>query len=197
MSPTALALQEETFQLALAEHGVDAYGLNVIASRAALEEDPGLIDGLTAAVVEGYRTACADPRAAARVFLELFPDRDARYVDASLAQVCALVGGDVGLQTVDGWRNTIDLYAAAGLLDGPVAPGRRVASLEVAASLRGDRGPGRTCESWVSRGRSARRWHPLESGATVTRSQRGMPLVHEERVVRRSAWYSVAGFSRG
>ena len=123
MSPTALALQEETFQLALAEHGVDAYGLNVIASRAALEEDPGLIDGLTAAVVEGYRTACADPRAAARVFLELFPDRDARYVDASLAQVCALVGGDVGLQTVDGWRNTIDLYAAAGLLDGPVAPG--------------------------------------------------------------------------
>ena len=123
MSPTELALQEETFQLALAEHGVDAYGLNVIAARAAFEEDPGRIEGLTAAVVEGYRTACADPRAAARVFLGLFPDRDARYVDASLAQVCALVGDDVGLQTADGWRTTIDLYAAAGLLDGPVAPG--------------------------------------------------------------------------
>ena len=35
MSPTRLALQEETFQLALAEHGVGGYGLNVIASRAA------------------------------------------------------------------------------------------------------------------------------------------------------------------
>ena len=40
MSPTELALQEETFQLPLADHGVDAYGLNVIASRAAYREDP-------------------------------------------------------------------------------------------------------------------------------------------------------------
>lgn len=123
MSPTELALREDTFQLALAEHGVDAYGLNVIASRAAREEDPGLIEGLTAAVVEGYRNACADRPAAARTFLDLFPDRDARYVDASLAEVCALVGDDVGVQTEDGWRTTIEVYAAAGLLETPVAPG--------------------------------------------------------------------------
>ena len=123
MSPTELALREETFQLALAEHGVDAYGLNVIASRAAYEEDPGLIEGLTAAVVEGYRSACADLPAAARTFLNLFPGRDARYVDASLAEVCALVGDDVGVQTESGWRTTIDVYAAAGLLDEAVAPG--------------------------------------------------------------------------
>lgn len=123
MSPTELALQEETFQLALAEHGVDAYGLNVIASRAAWEDDPDLIEGLTAAVVEGYRIACADLPAAARTFLDLFPDRDSRYVDASLAEVCALVGDDVGVQTEDGWRTTIDVYAAAGLLETAVTPG--------------------------------------------------------------------------
>jgi len=35
MSPTELALREETFEIPLANHGVDAYGLNVIASRAA------------------------------------------------------------------------------------------------------------------------------------------------------------------
>lgn len=123
MSPTELALQEETFQLPLADHGVDAYGLNVIASRAAYEGNRGLIEGLTAAIVDGYRRACADRPAAATVFLELFPDRDARYVDASLGRVCELVGDDVGLQTAEGWRSTIDVYAAAGLLDGPVEAG--------------------------------------------------------------------------
>ena len=123
MSPTELARQEETFQVPLADHGVDAYGLNVIASRAAWESDRGRIEGLTAAIVEGYRSACADRPAAARIFLGLFPDRDAGYVDASLERVCALVGGDVGLQTAEGWQRTIDVYAAAGLLEGPVEPG--------------------------------------------------------------------------
>ena len=122
MSPTELALQAETFQLGLAAHGVDAYGLNVIASRAAYDDDRDLIEGLTAAVVEGYRSACADRPAAARVFLELFPERDPRYVDASLARVCALVGDEIGLQTAAGWRATIDVYAAAGLLDRPIEP---------------------------------------------------------------------------
>ena len=121
MSPTELALQEETFQLSLADHGVDAYGLNVIASRAAYQEDRDLIEGLTAAIVEGYRRACADRPAAARVFLELFPDRDARYVEASLGRVCELVGDEIGHQTAAGWQSTIDVYAAAGLLQGPVA----------------------------------------------------------------------------
>ena len=79
MSPTRLALQEETFQLALAEHGVGGYGLNVIASRAAYDDAPDLIEGLTAAIVEGYRGGCADRPAATRVFLDLFPGQDARY----------------------------------------------------------------------------------------------------------------------
>ena len=51
------------------------------------------------------------------------PGRDAGYVEASLARVCELVGGDVGLQTAAGWQNTIDVYVAAGLLEGLVEPG--------------------------------------------------------------------------
>ena len=92
------------------------------ASRSAYEDDRDLIEGLTAAVVEGYRRACADQPAAAQVFLELFPERDPRYVDANLTRVCSLVGDDVGLQTADGWRTTIDVYTAAGLLDKPIEP---------------------------------------------------------------------------
>ena len=45
MSPTRLALQEETFQLALAEYGVGGYGLNVIASREAYDDAPDLDRG--------------------------------------------------------------------------------------------------------------------------------------------------------
>ena len=51
------------------------------------------------------------------------PAWDARYVDASRAEVCALVGDDVGVRTESGWRTTIDVYAAAWLLDQAVAPG--------------------------------------------------------------------------
>ena len=122
MSPTRLALEEETFQLALAEHGVGGYGLNVIASRAAYDDAPDLIEGLTAAIVEGYRGGCADRPAATRVFLDLFPGQDARYVEASWARVCALLGDDIGNQTAAGWQTTIDLYDDAGLLEGSVTP---------------------------------------------------------------------------
>ena len=76
MSPTRLTLQEETFQLALAEHGVGGYGLNV----------------------------------------------NARYVEASWARVCALLGDEIGNQTAAGWQTTIDLYDDAGLLEGRVTP---------------------------------------------------------------------------
>ena len=73
----------DAFRTKLAEHGVGGYGLNVIAAPAAYDDAPDLIEGLTAAIVEGYRGGCADRPAATRVFLDLFPGQDARYVEAS------------------------------------------------------------------------------------------------------------------
>ena len=119
----------DAFRTKLAEHGGVGYGLNVIAAPAAYDDAPDLIEGLTAAIVEGYRGGCADRPAATRVFLDLFPGQDARYVEASWARVCALLGDEIGNHTAGGWQTTIDLYDDAGLLapapvdrGGPRAP---------------------------------------------------------------------------
>ncbi len=66
--------------------------------------------------MEGYRGRCADRPAATRVFLDLFPGQDARYVEASWARVCTLLGDEIGNHTAAGWQTTIDLYDDAGLL---------------------------------------------------------------------------------
>lgn len=123
LSPTHLALQKKTFQLSLDKHGVKGYGLNVITSPDTYESDPDLIDALTAAVLDGYRSGCADQPAAVRTFLEIFPEKDAKYVETSWGLVCDFIGEEIGRQTEEGWQTTIDLYESVGLLgDTPVAP---------------------------------------------------------------------------
>ena len=138
----------DAFRTKLAEHGVGGYGLNVIAAPAAYDDAPDLIEGLTAAIVEGYRGGCADRPAATRVFLDLFPGQDARYVEASWARVCALLGDEIGNHTAAGWQTTIDLYDDAGLLaPAPVDRGvrgrRPLRPITCAASGRSSRGGGR------------------------------------------------------
>jgi len=122
LSPTQLGLQEDVFQLLLREYGVEGYGLNLIAKRAVYEQERDLIEGLTNAVVDAYRSGCADRPAAVRVFLELFPEKEASFVTASWAKVCDFIGAGIGQQTAEGWQTTIDLYNDVGLLDGQVLP---------------------------------------------------------------------------
>lgn len=123
MSPTRLALERETFQLSLDEYGVKGYSLNLITSAETYARERELIDNVTVAVLDGYREGCSDQPAAVRTFLEIFPDKDARYVEKSWASVCAFIGEDVGQQTAEGWQTTIDLYGSVGLLGNtPVTP---------------------------------------------------------------------------
>ena len=123
MSPTRLALERETFRLSLDEYGVKGYSLNLITSAETYARERELIDEVTVAVLDGYREGCADQTAAVRTFLEIFPDKDARYVEKSWASVCAFIGEDVGQQTAEGWQTTIDLYSSVGLLGNtPVTP---------------------------------------------------------------------------
>lgn len=122
LSPTQLALDQDTFQLLLDEYGVKGYGLNIITSKETYQQDPALIEGVTQAVIRGYREGCADQDKATSAFLAEFPEKDHKYVKASWAKVCGFVGGNIGTQTVDGWQTTIDLYGKLGLLNGPVTP---------------------------------------------------------------------------
>ena len=123
MSPTRLALERETFRLSLDEYGVKGYSLNLITSAETYARERELIGNVTAAVLDGYREGCADQTAAVQTFLEIFPDKDAQYVEKSWASVCAFIGEDVGQQTAEGWQTTIDLYGSVGLLGNtPVTP---------------------------------------------------------------------------
>ncbi|MDQ3564126.1 MAG: ABC transporter substrate-binding protein [Pseudomonadota bacterium] len=122
LSPTQLALEHETFQLLLDKYGVKGYGLNVITSRKTYEEDTKLIEGITQAVLLGYRKGCANREAATASFLKEFPEKNSEYVKSSWAKVCKFIGGDYGTQTVQGWQSTIDLYGKLDLLNGPVSP---------------------------------------------------------------------------
>ena len=63
--------------------------------------------------MEGYRGGRADRPAANLVFVE---PEDARYVEASWAGVCALLGDEIGSHTAAGWQTTIIFYDDAGLL---------------------------------------------------------------------------------
>ena len=65
------------------------------------------------------RCGCADRPAATRVFLDLFPGQDARYVEASWARVCALLGDEIRNQTAAGWQTTIDRRERTGAGPGP------------------------------------------------------------------------------
>ena len=125
-------------------------GQNVIAAPAAYDDAPDLIEGLTAAIVEGYRRGCADRPAATRVFLDHFPGQDARYVEASWARVCALLGDEIRNHTDAGWQTTIDPISTTTpgcwpphLLTAAVRGRRPLRPITCAASGRSSRGGGR------------------------------------------------------
>lgn len=120
LSPTQLAMEKNTFQLLLDEHGVKSYGLNVITSRKELQKDPKLITGITKAVLRGYQEGCSNQEKAIGVFHGMFPEKDVKYVRTSWAKVCAFIAGDFGSQSVEGWQTTLDLYKGLGLLNGYV-----------------------------------------------------------------------------
>ena len=102
------------------------------------------------------------------VFLDLFPGQDARYVEASWARVCALLGDEIGNQTDAGWQTTIDpLYPGGELPGRGRRPGRRPRygqrdPLPAPVDRGGPRAPApasdnlRRVRTWPSRGRTAR-----------------------------------------
>ncbi len=122
LSPTILALDTSSYDLRLSEFGVEGYGLNIICSRKTLLSEPDLVNGVTQAILAGYRAALADPEAAVSAFLKEFPDKDPTYVRASWAKVCGALGTNIGAQTAEGWQKTIDLYRNTGVITAPVTP---------------------------------------------------------------------------
>jgi len=117
LSPTQLALDNETFEILLADYGVAGYGLNIVTSRSAYEAEPRLIRDISRAVVRAYRNGCRDRESAVASFLAEFPEKNPAYVTNSWNRICEeLIDGNYGDQNEKGWQETIDTYKELGIL---------------------------------------------------------------------------------
>lgn len=112
----------KVFELPLADYGVSGYGLNVVTSRQALQQEPDKIRKIADAVFQGYRTGCAQQQQAVDSFLKQFPDKHPASVQEAWRRVCVMVGPNPGQQDEEGWEKTIELYRSVGLLTQNVEP---------------------------------------------------------------------------
>ena len=106
----------KTFELKLADYGVGGYGLNIITSREQYLKEAEFLKKVASTAVQGYRAGCAEQGLAVAAFLKDFPEKDPKYVTESWRRVCELIGPDPGVQTAEGWKQTIDLYQSLGLI---------------------------------------------------------------------------------
>jgi NitT/TauT family transport system substrate-binding protein len=123
MNPHVPAVHgRKVLELPLADYGVASYGLNVVTSRQALQQDPDKIRKIANAVVQGYRVGCAQQEQAVQSFLTHFPENDPAYIKEGWRRVCEMVGPNPGQQDEEGWKKTIELYRSVGLLTHHVEP---------------------------------------------------------------------------
>jgi ABC-type nitrate/sulfonate/bicarbonate transport system substrate-binding protein len=107
----------------LSDFGVRLYSLNLIVNDAAWAspEKRAIARKVVEAVQEGYSLVNERPADAAAHFSRLFPRLAPRYVDRSIVSVASqLSPAPVGVQTRQGWQDTIDLLSSLKLLAKPV-----------------------------------------------------------------------------
>ena len=123
LTPVQLRLQGyDIVKMRFRDFGVRAYSLNLIVNEAAAEEHHRTIVAVIESVNAGYRYLRDKPEDAARIFSGLFPEKNPEYVRQSIAIVASLLGeGKIGLQTREGWQETIDTLDRLGLLDSEIS----------------------------------------------------------------------------
>ncbi len=104
------------------DYGVRGYGLNVVTSRQALQQEPDKLRKIADAVFEGYRVGCAQQEQAVDSFLKQFPNQDPASTKEGWRRVCAMVDPHPGQQSEEGWKETIEFYRSLGLLKHNVEP---------------------------------------------------------------------------
>ncbi len=103
--------------MAFRDNGLKCYGFNMIANESALQSRGAAIDAFRTATLRGYEFVKRDPEAATRVFLKFYPERERSFVRESVLAVIANLGPDpIGLQTQDGWNETLKTLVSAGVL---------------------------------------------------------------------------------
>ena len=122
LTPVQLSLDgHEIETMRLSDFGVHAYSLNLIVNSDFYEREPETVAGVKRALNRGYLFVRDNPSEAAHLFSELFPEKDAEFVELSMQIVARQLGtGEMGEQTEDGWQATLQTMADLELLDGDV-----------------------------------------------------------------------------
>lgn len=104
--------------LRLRDHGINAYSLNLITNDESLKGETKSIRDIVEATIKGYEFVQNNPDEVGKVFSDLFPQRDPRYVQESIKVVIDLLGNrPVGQQTRKEWSETIATLDKLGLLE--------------------------------------------------------------------------------
>lgn len=118
LTPVELRLQgHDIVVMRFADFGLKAYSLNLIANEEALRNNGVVIKSIVDGTIAGYSFLRSNPAQAAAIFGKLFPEKDQRYVNDSMLVVQHLLGvGPIGIQTREGWLETIGTLTRLGLL---------------------------------------------------------------------------------
>jgi ABC-type nitrate/sulfonate/bicarbonate transport system substrate-binding protein len=118
LTPVKLRLDGEAIvQFSLADHGVKMYSLNLVANIKAIEAKPELVARITRATTAGYQFVRDNPEEAARIFSKLFPEREQKFLVASMKVVAKQLSTQpTGSQSTQGWQSTIATMDALHLL---------------------------------------------------------------------------------
>jgi len=128
LTPVQLRLQRHNVTvMRFADYGLKAYSLNLIASTRGLASNSDLIRKIVSGVTRGYEFVKSNPDEAARIFSQLFPQKNKDYVLASMKIVAREIGTPVGSQTTQGWAQTLKTLGDLKLL------GKDVTVADVAA----------------------------------------------------------------
>ncbi|MCX7357955.1 MAG: ABC transporter substrate-binding protein [Alphaproteobacteria bacterium] len=105
--------------MALSDHGVRLYGLNLIANETALADATRAaeIRAVAEAIYQGYDALRADPAAAVEVYMTRYPEKNRAYVERSINITASLLGqGPVGGQSAEGWQATLETLRSIELV---------------------------------------------------------------------------------
>jgi NitT/TauT family transport system substrate-binding protein len=119
--------------MAIADHGVDAYGLVIVTNSGLVATNPALVKGFLKATMRGLSDAIKDPDAAVaavtKAVSESDPTREAKVFDRTVPyfQSDDKEPHGLGWQTEVRWRHTIDVAKKLGLVDNDL-PARQLFS---------------------------------------------------------------------
>jgi NitT/TauT family transport system substrate-binding protein len=114
--------------MAIADHGVDAYGLVIVANSGLIAKNPALVKGFLRATMRGLTDAIKDPAAAVaavtKAVSESDPTREAKVFDRTVPyfQNDDKETHGLGWQTEARWQHTSDLAKKLGLVDNGLPP---------------------------------------------------------------------------